>query len=275
MRLKSRLKQWWLSRRVRPIEWRGTDGLPLACIVGAHHVPMLAHALASLKRCEPRTPPLIVAADSPESMEGLRGLFSPRSRLVSLRMWDDDIGTVPVEWRGFVERYLRHPRWGCMAKKFVFLSSLNRQHDFVYADSDMLWYGGVLDDVRARLEASPSGFCVAPDAWSSYDTAFLDHVGFSFSSPVPMNAGFLALRCGRLVAALGHERLAGWHRYEGPFGVHTEQTLVVCAADCVAGETLPSDMVGISMEDGGAFTRRFTPRVRHYVGPKTLFWRDC
>jgi hypothetical protein len=275
MRLKSVVKQWALSRIVSPLDWHAEPGVPLACIVGEGHVPMLWHSLKSLQRWEDVLPPLIIAADSANAATALQRVFSSRAKMMKLVMWNEAIEAVPLEWRGFISRYLAHPRWSCMGKKLAFILSLNAKGDFVYSDSDMLWYGPVLREANTRLAQGASGVCVARDALTSYDVELLRWLRFDFKTTFPLNAGFLAMRRGSLIDALQHHRLTGWHTYEGPFGVHTEQTLVACAADCVDGFVFPSDMVGISMGDGGSYTRKFTPRVRHYVGPKTLFWRDC
>jgi len=244
-------------------------------LVCRDHVPMLAVALDSLRRCEPAVPRLLVAADSAESAAALRAVFRPESRDVSIVMWDEWLRLVPRGHQAFVDRYLASGRWAGFGKKLALLLSLNAQEDILYSDCDVLWYRSVLGEILERTSKNSAGFCIGSDCRASFDTALLEFLDFQFTQPTPMNTGFLGIQRGALVDALGHPRITRWEAYEGPFGCHTEQTVIACAADCVGAEVLPSDLVGVSLADFGRFKRQFTPGVRHYAGPKTLFWRDC
>ena len=275
MRLKARVKRWvhGVGRPQSP--WLATCDAQLTFLVGERHVPMLRHTLASLRRHEPQLPRLIIAADTQLAAQRIAALDIGNTPDVRLCLWNTAFELLPLEIKHFVERYVSHPRWSGFGKKLALIASLNTTEDTLYCDTDMLWYAPALEDILRLLHSSYSRICIGTDYQQSYDKDLLSHLAFTFSSSVALNTGFLALGRGVLVDALGHARMANWSSYRGPFGCHTEQTLIACAADCVGAQQIPQSIVGISMIDAGRFRRHFTPRVRHYVGPKTLYWRDC
>lgn len=274
MRAKAGVKQWLHERWLSPLDWHTDSEDTLVFLVGKQHVAMLAVALHSLKRHERTLPRLCIAADSAEAASAIARVVG-HNPAVHVMMWDERRDDVSAAWQGFLTRYVATPRWAGFGKKLTLLLSLNARKDVLYSDSDMLWYAPVLEEIRGRMHTHPSGMCVGSDCFTSYDLALLEHLRFTFRTAVPLNTGFLSLAAGALPEALSHTRLTGWEEYPGPFGCHTEQTLIACAADCVGGHVLPADFVGVTMADSGRFSRHVTPRVRHYVGPKTLFWRDC
>ncbi len=275
MRAKSAVKQWLHERHTRPVAWRASSDVELCFLVGLRHVPMFAVALRSLALCEPEVPRLRVAADSSEALTALAAVLPPPGGDVTLVSWDERLGLVPQRYRGFIDRYLATPRWDGFGKKFALLLALNTDRDVLYSDADVLWYSPVIRDVLDRTAASGAGLCIGSDFQESFDNGLLTFLDYRFTTPVPMNTGFLGMRREALLAALDVPRIARWHDYQGPLGCHTEQTVIACAADSVGAAVLPAELVGVSMADFGRFHRQFTPRVRHYAGPKTLFWRDC
>lgn len=276
MLLKVYLKQKYYSNDKRQVEWISNEArYSFVTIVGMSHVSMLRRSLVSVCKNEKNLPPLIIAGDSNEVTDYMRSnFFTTESKNVQIVCWDTYLDKLDNKTRSSVLLYANHPRWAGFGKKLGFLLGLNATKTVVYSDSDMLWAGALISEVE-RSSGLQDRMVVSRDIAHAYDQVFLDLIGLDLKLFEAYNSGFMYLPKGILASGLEMDKMKNWHDCLTNIGCHTEQTIIACIAYLKNAQLFRDDQIEINVDDGGRW--RGSPRasVRHYPGPKTLFWRDC
>jgi hypothetical protein len=245
----------------------------MGAIVYLKDIPVLLNSLRSIQQHHTELPRLIIYGDTVEALEMLRQLLGGEPD-VETRYWEEAFAQLTKTEAEFIRTWQGSGRWGGYAKKYAITLALQKQHDLILTDGDVLWFEPQLPAFSEKLRGQK--MWIGEDYMRSYDFPAGQTLGEErLQSATPVNCGFVLYPRGVLSEHISQSNYQALMPNARAAGNHLEQSLVATAFWRSGGNILEKRELATTMSDNLSWRSRVQCAVRHYAGGKHLFWRDC